>query len=283
MSEVVPALDTGLLDELTALASRAAAAILAVSRDKLSVRSKSDQSPVTAADEASDAAIGSGLTQLLPGMRIVSEESPRTVKPGPSFVLVDPLDGTREFLAGRDEYTINIAVIVDHRPLVGVIAAPALGLVYRGIVGRGAERLRLAPGTGPTRDSEIIAIRTRPAAAGGLVATVSRSHLEPATEAFLHRVGIHDRISSGSALKFCRVAEGAADIYPRLSPTSEWDIGAGHAIVAAAGGIVTAPDQTPLRYGEATGDFRVPAFIAWGDPMAAGSTESRDRRPGVTG
>jgi 3'(2'), 5'-bisphosphate nucleotidase len=283
MSELAPAADTGLLNELTALASRAAAAILAVSRDRLAVRSKSDQSPVTAADEASDATIASGLAQLLPGIVIVSEESPRTVNPGPSFVLVDPLDGTREFLAGRDEYTINIAIIVDHRPLVGVIAAPALGLVYRGIVGRGAERLRLTPGAGLAQASEVVAIRTRTAPAGGLVAAVSRSHLEPATEAFLQGVDVHDRISSGSALKFCRIAEGTADLYPRLSPTSEWDVGAGHAIVAAAGGIVTAPDRTPLKYGGASGDFRVPAFIAWGDPTAAGSRESRVGWPGVTG
>jgi 3'(2'), 5'-bisphosphate nucleotidase len=283
MSKAAPAADTGLLDGLTALASQAAAAILAVGRDNLAVRSKSDQSPVTAADEASDVAIGSGLAQLLPGMTIVSEESPRTVKPGPSFVLVDPLDGTREYLAGRDEYTINIAVIVDHRPLMGVIAAPALGLVYRGIVGHGAERLRLTPGSRPTQASETVAIRTRIASAEGLVATVSRSHLEPTTEAFLHRLGVHDRISSGSALKFCRIAEGTADIYPRLSPTSEWDIGAGDAIVVAAGGIVTAPDRKPLTYGGTAGDFRVSAFIAWGDPAVAGSTESQVGSPGVTG
>jgi 3'(2'), 5'-bisphosphate nucleotidase len=240
---------------------------------------KADQSPLTAADLRAHRLIVERLGALVPALPVLSEEAAHTPFTERSrwqrYWLVDPLDGTREFLAGRDEYTINIAIIVDHRPLVGVIAAPALGLVYRGIVGRGAERLRLTPGAGLAEASEVVAIRTRTAPAGGLVAAVSRSHLEPATEAFLQGVDVHDRISSGSALKFCRIAEGTADLYPRLSPTSEWDVGAGHAIVAAAGGVVTAPDRTPLKYGGARGDFRVPAFIAWGDPTAAGSRESR--------
>jgi 3'(2'), 5'-bisphosphate nucleotidase len=234
-------------------------------------RLKQDRSPVTAADEASDSVIAKGLSQILPGIPIVSEETsaqPRIV-PGTSFVLVDPLDGTKEFLTGTSEYTVNIALVIDGQPAAGFISAPALGLLYRGIVGRGAERLRLTPGAPPAQASEVTAIRTRLRPAEGLVATVSRSHLEATTEAFLECLPVVSRLSCGSALKFCRIAEGSADIYPRLSPTSEWDVAAGHALVTAAGGFLTRPDGRPLSYGRAEVDFRIPAFVAWGDLAAA--------------
>jgi 3'(2'), 5'-bisphosphate nucleotidase len=266
-----PAVDTGLADRLTALASQAAAAILAIRPSMSAARLKQDRSPVTAADEASDLVIAKGLSQILPGIPLVSEETntqPR-IAPGTSFVLVDPLDGTKEFLTGTSEFTVNIALVIDGRPAVGFISAPALGLLYRGIVGRGAERLRLAPGAPPAQASEVTAIRTRLRPAEGLVATVSRSHLEATTEAFLQRLPVVSRLSCGSALKFCRIAEGSADIYPRLSPTSEWDVAAGHALVTAAGGFLTGPDGRPLSYGRAEVDFRIPAFVAWGDPAAA--------------
>jgi 3'(2'), 5'-bisphosphate nucleotidase len=252
--------DQELADALTDLVARAGDAILAVAPTALRTRLKADQSPVTAADEAADAVIAEGLARLLPGLAVVSEESGARAGPlGETFALVDPLDGTKEFVAGHDEYTVNLAIVADGSPIAGFIAAPALGLLFRGIVGRGAERL--------ARDAAApVAIRCRPAPAGALTATVSRSHLDPATSAFLDTLGVAARMTCGSALKFCRVAEGAADVYPRLSPTSEWDTAAGHAIVVAAGGVVTTPAGAPLRYGAWRQGFAVPGFIARGDP-----------------
>ena len=257
---VAQAIDTDLVAALTDVVTRAAAAILAIAPAQLQTRVKADHTPVTTADEAADATIADGLARLMPAMAVVSEESlPRTTALDGTFALVDPLDGTKEFIAGRAEYTINIAIVSDGRPIAGFVAAPALGLLFRGVVGRGAERLTLDRSAAP------VTIRCRPNPTGPLVAAVSRSHLDADTVAFLDRLAVAERMAFGSALKFCRIAEGAADVYPRLSPTSEWDIAAGHAIVAAAGGLVTAPSGEALRYGHAAADFKVPGFIAWGD------------------
>jgi 3'(2'), 5'-bisphosphate nucleotidase len=240
---------------------RAAAAILAIAPGALDTRFKADKSPVTAADEAADAVIAQGLARLMPGIPVVSEESrDRPAALGQTFVLVDPLDGTKEFVAGLAEYTVNLAIVTGGEPIAGFIAAPALGSLYRGVVGQGAERLDL------DRSAATVAIRCRPAPASGLVAVASRSHFTPATAEFLQRVGTASQISCGSSLKFCRIAEGAADVYPRLAEMSEWDIAAGHALVTAAGGLMTTPSGVPLRYGNAAQGFNVPGFIAWGDP-----------------
>jgi 3'(2'), 5'-bisphosphate nucleotidase len=264
------AADAGLLDELTAIASRAAAAIVAIAASALGQRSKPDHSPVTIADEASQDVIFEGLAHLLPGVPVVSEEATAAVVPaslGRQFILVDPLDGTRELLAGRDEFTVNIALVSDGQPIVGVVAAPARGIVWRGMLGVGAERFVLAPGSEPKAARERAPIHTRARPEHALVALVSRSHLDPATEAYIERLKPSERISCGSSLKFCRLAEGAADIYPRLTPTSEWDIAAGHAVLACAGGAVTMPDGGALVYGRP--GFLIPAFIAWGNRTAA--------------
>jgi 3'(2'), 5'-bisphosphate nucleotidase len=153
--------------------------------------------------------------------------------------------------------------------LLGVVAAPALGLLWRGLVGRTAERLRLDE-AGRTA-AEPIRTRRLPAKGNPWIATVSRSHRDAMTEAFIDSRPGAIRQEVGSAVKFCRVAEGAADIYPRLAPTSEWDVAAGHAIVTAAGGKVVDANGAPLRFGEGKSGFIVPAFIAWGDPAAADS------------
>jgi len=260
-SGAVGTIDAALVAALTDLVADAADAILAIAPAALATRLKADQSPVTAADEAADAVIVRGLARLLPGIPVVSEESrDRPNALGEMFVLVDPLDGTKEFVAGVGEYTVNVAIIAGGEPIAGFVAAPALGLVYRGVVGRGAERLRLGDTAAP------VAIRCRPAPPSGLVAAASRSHFTAATAAFLDRVGVTSRMSCGSSLKFCRLAEGAIDVYPRLSEISEWDIAAGHALVTAAGGMVTTPNGAPLRYGRTDHGFNVPGFIAWGDP-----------------
>ncbi|MGD9769703.1 MAG: 3'(2'),5'-bisphosphate nucleotidase CysQ [Pseudolabrys sp.] len=258
-----------LLDELTTIVSTASAAILKIRAGSLETRTKADLSPVTAADEAAEATILSGLTGVLPGVPVISEEAAeRTppIGPGPEFVLVDPLDGTRELVAGRDEFTVNVALVKEGRPYLGIVAAPALGLLWRGYPGRGAERLRLAA-DGTTGGAEAIRSRTCPPA--GLVAAISRSHLDAETLAFLARLPVGRTISCGSAIKFCQVAEGLADVYPRFGTTCEWDIAAGQAVLAAAGGTVLSLGGTELPYGQAVARFRVPGFIAWGDPAAA--------------
>jgi 3'(2'), 5'-bisphosphate nucleotidase len=262
----------GLLDELTSIVSAAAAAIIAACAGSLDTRTKADLTPVTAADHAAEAVILEGLARLFPDTCVVSEEAVGRALPDripDRFVLVDPLDGTRELVAGRDEFTINLAIVDGGRPRLGIVAAPAQGLLWRGIEGSGAERLRLSPGAPANAAQGRSIIRTRPAPRAGLVAAVSRSHLDPQTEALLARLPIAARHACGSALKFCQIAEGSADVYPRFSPTCEWDVAAGHAVLAAAGGVVTTPEGAPLRYGRIAENFRVPAFVAWGDPEAA--------------
>ena len=266
------AADDRLLDELTTVVSAAGAAILAARSGSLDTRTKPDLTPVTAADHAAEAVILEALARLLPGMCIVSEEAAGRAPPQripDSFVLVDPLDGTREFIAGRDEFTINLAVVGDGRPRLGIVAAPAHGLLWRGLEGRGAERLRLSPGAPASAAQARSPIRTRPSPRSGLIAAISRSHLDPQTQAYLARLPISDRRACGSAVKFCQVAEGSADVYARFSPTCEWDVAAGHAVLAAAGGVVNTPEGAPVSYGRMAENFGVPAFIAWGDPSAA--------------
>jgi 3'(2'), 5'-bisphosphate nucleotidase len=247
------------MEQLTAIGIVAAAAILQ-SRNDGQFRVKADGSPVTRADLAAEAVIRDGLSRVVPTLPIVSEEQAERERPkmSASYFLVDPLDGTREFIAGRDEYTVNIGLISDGAPILGVIIAPALGLIWRGIVGRGAERLEFSS----DKISRPQPIHTRPRPRGELVVMVSRSHLDGPTQAYLDGLGHTRRIACGSSVKFCRLAEGAADHYPRLGPTRDWDVAAGHAVLAAAGGSVLAPDGEPLRYGAP--DRRIPGFLAWG-------------------
>jgi 3'(2'), 5'-bisphosphate nucleotidase len=255
----------GLMQPLTELVMRAGAAILAVNRAAMKVDGKADGSPVTEADLAADRIIAEGLARLIPEVPVLSEE--RVERGGQvyagSFFLIDPLDGTKEFVAGRDEFTVNLALVTNGTPLLGIIDAPALGLIWRGLVGRGAERL--TKGT-----VEPIHTRTHPKRGEPWIVAVSRSHGDSKTEAFIENRPGAVREVLGSAVKFGRVAEGGADIYPRLSPTCEWDVAAGHAIVTAAGGKITDAKGAALQFGRGHGGFIVPAFIAWGDPSAAG-------------
>jgi 3'(2'), 5'-bisphosphate nucleotidase len=258
-----------LMEPLTDLVLRAGAAILAVDRRAMRIEDKADGSPVTEADLAADGVIGEGLARLIADVPTLSEERahPASLPYRGSFFLIDPLDGTKEFLAGRSEFTINLALVTNGTPLLGIIGAPALGLVWRGLVGRGAERLR-TEGTS-AKAAEPIHTRPLPRRGDPWIAAVSRSHGDARSEAFIaSRPGaVRERL--GSAVKFGRLAEGAVDIYPRLAPTSEWDVAAGHALVTAAGGKITDAQGGALQFGKRREGFIVPEFIAWGDPLAA--------------
>jgi 3'(2'), 5'-bisphosphate nucleotidase len=266
---------SALLEPLTAIVAKAAAAIRTMPAATVARRVKNDASTVTAADEASERIILDELAALAPGVPVVSEELMTREAPPPlgeRFFVVDPLDGTREYVAGRDAYAVNLALVENGRPVLGIVASPARNILWRGIVGHGAERLiigkdaeRLAIGTGAQR----LTIRTRPWPGADAVAAISHSHLDAGTQAFLTRLQLTRRLPMGSALKFSLIAEGGADVYPRFSETSEWDVAAGHALIVAAGGTVIATDGTPLLYGRTEVNFRVPGFIAWGDPAHA--------------
>jgi 3'(2'), 5'-bisphosphate nucleotidase len=258
-----------LIGPLTELVIRAGAAILAVDRSAMKVDGKLDGSPVTEADFAADRIIGEGLARLAPRISSLSEERVHLATPPykDSFFLIDPLDGTKEFVAGRNEFTINLALVTEGKPLLGIVGAPGLGLVWRGLVGRGAERLTIVDMS--VRATQRIRTRRCPPPGKPWTVAVSRSHGDARTEAFIERRPGAVRAELGSAVKFGRVAEGEADIYPRLGPTSEWDVAAGHAVVIAAGGKVTDSKGAELHFGLNRENFIVPEFIAWGDPAAA--------------
>ena len=247
-----------LLPEIVALADRAGAVILEHYQGDVAVRAKADASPVTAADEAAEAVILVRLAELTPEIPVVAEE---TVAAGHvpeigdgQFWLVDPLDGTKEFLSRNGEFTVNIALIEGREPILGVVLAPARDQAWWGARGRGA--------TARDADGGTHAIAVRKAPADGLVAIASRSHRDAETQAFLDQAGVGKCISAGSSLKFCLVAEGKADLYPRFGRTMEWDVAAGHAVLAAAGGRVTTRAGAPLLYRKP--GLENPPFIARG-------------------
>jgi 3'(2'), 5'-bisphosphate nucleotidase len=236
------------------------------------VRTKRDNSPVTIADEKAEELILTLLRARAPAISIVAEESAArgvlTSIDG-SFILVDPLDGTREFIAGNGEFTINIALVQGAAPIAGAVYAPALGRLWFG--GKRAFTCEASVGA-PLKDrSSWRRIETRAAPAGALVALASRSHCDPATEAFLSKLPISERRSAGSSLKFCALAEGTADVYPRFAPTMEWDTAAGDAVLRAAGGVVLSVEGGPLLYGKKRSNLRNGGFVAWGDAHLAAS------------
>jgi 3'(2'), 5'-bisphosphate nucleotidase len=253
----MPNLDR-VLPAIVALADRAGAVILEHYQGDVAVRAKADASPVTAADEAAEAVILAGLAELTPQIPVVAEETVAAghvpeIGDGP-FWLVDPLDGTKEFLSRNGEFTVNIALIEAREPVLGVVLAPARASAWWGARGKGA---MARDAQGATR-----AITVRKAPADGVVAIASRSHRDAETQAFLDQAGVGKCISAGSSLKFCLVAEGKADLYPRFGRTMEWDVAAGHAVLAAAGGRVTTRDGAPFLYRKP--GFENPPFIARG-------------------
>ncbi|ALK08269.1 3'(2'),5'-bisphosphate nucleotidase CysQ family protein [Blastochloris viridis] len=231
---------------------------------------KPDGSPVTEADRASEAIVLAGLAELLPDVPVASEEAVAAgVTPPQSdrLILVDPLDGTKEFLAGNGEYAVNIGLVADGKPVLGVVHAPVTGETWLGVVGVGAWYAAPAEaGLAPRTAWKPIRCRPRPAVP---TVVLSRTHLDPATEREVAALGPIHCLRHGSALKFTLIAEGRADLYPRLAPVCEWDIAAGHALVAAAGGDVTAADGTPLTYCHAGAGYLVPNFRARGLPATA--------------
>jgi 3'(2'), 5'-bisphosphate nucleotidase len=246
-----------LLPKILALADRAGAVILEHYAGEIVAATKADRSPVTEADEAAERVILAGLAELTPDIPAVAEEA--VAKGGlpelrsGRFWLVDPLDGTREFLSKNGEFTVNIGLIEGRQPILGVVLAPAKGLAWWGSMGQGA--CRREGGT-------VSQIRVRPRPARAAVAVASRSHRDAETDAWLGAEGITDTVSAGSSLKFCLVAEGKADVYPRFGPTMEWDTAAGHAVLRAAGGRVLTTAGEPFLYVKP--GFRNPGFIAYG-------------------
>lgn len=248
----------GVLDVARA-AGRAISEIYA--RADLKVETKADQSPLTAADRAAHEVIAAGLARLSPDIPLWSEESAAidwdTRRHWPEFWLVDPLDGTREFIKRNGEFTVNIALVRGHAPVLGVIHAPVLKRDYYGYTGGGAFR---SDGGRPGEP-----IRVRSPALPPVRVAGSRSHRGSSLDDILANLGDHTLVSMGSSLKFCLVAEGEADFYPRLGPTSEWDTAAAQAVVEAAGGAVLDLQGQPLRYNTRR-DVLNPFFIARGDP-----------------
>jgi 3'(2'),5'-bisphosphate nucleotidase len=226
------------------------------------VHHKQDASPVTAADHAAEAIILGHLARLAPSIPVVAEEEAaagRVPQVGKEFFLVDPLDGTKEFVARRGEFTVNIALIRDGLPVLGVVFAPANQKLFAGDVAAGkAFRSAQKPDSAEVADREPIRVRPRPAQ--GLTAVASRSHGNRETQNYLQQSHIAATVTVGSSLKFCWVAAGEADVYPRLGPTMEWDTAAGQAVLMAAGGKVVTLEGVPLRYGKP--EFRNPSFVA---------------------
>lgn len=245
------------------LALKAGDTIMQIYETDFDVDFKDDNSPVTKADVAAEAVILEGLRRAFPDLPIVAEEEVargNTPRIGDYFVLVDPLDGTREFTSRNGAFTVNIALIHNHHPVAGVVHAPALKRTFAGaLAARNAFELI---------NGKPVPIHVRKADPGRITAVASRSHRDEKTDAFLTKSGVADTVSIGSSLKFCLVATGEADLYPRFGRTMEWDTAAGHAVLSAAGGSVTNEDGSPFLYGKQNqaddADFANPAFIARG-------------------
>ncbi|MGH8363477.1 MAG: 3'(2'),5'-bisphosphate nucleotidase CysQ [Gammaproteobacteria bacterium] len=252
--------DARMLEPLLNIAEAAGRRILEIYATDFSVQQKADHSPVTAADLAAQEIIVQGLKLLTPDLPVLSEESSQIPfaerRRWDRYWLVDPLDGTKEFISRNGDFTVNIALVQQHAPVVGVVHIPAEDLSYYGVVNAGAYRRK----TGGVPEP----IHVRPLGNGPVRVVASRSHRGEVLDGYLAKLGAHETLSRGSALKFCLVAEGAADVYPRLGPTSEWDTAAGHAVLLAAGGHVINVGGSPLSY-NLKESLLNPHFIAYAD------------------
>jgi 3'(2'), 5'-bisphosphate nucleotidase len=262
-----------LLEDIAVATREAGAAILEIVARGFAVERKDDLSPVTEADRAAELIILAALAKAAPGVPVIAEEevaAGRIPAHGDTYFLVDPLDGTKEFVRGGDDYTVNIGLIADGQPLLGAVFSPARSTLHAGLIGDGAW----------LEDSDgRRAIQTRERGEA-ITAVASKSHFnQPTADYLAEAVGECDYTGIGSSLKFCIVAEGKADIYPRLSPTSEWDTAAGHAVLLAAGGRVDGPDGNPLAYGKqafinrgfvATAGWKAPPIGPFLHPFSGG-------------
>jgi 3'(2'), 5'-bisphosphate nucleotidase len=266
-----PAAEAVELEALILIAMAAGKEIMAVRAGRIDARAKADGSLVTEADERAEAVIGAALARLAPGVPMIGEEAAaagRAPDPGALFFCVDPLDGTRDFVgADRGEFTVNIALIADGAPVKGVVLAPATGEVFAGEPGR-AVKGRWAGGDAAPALAPIGAARTRPANGWRVIAS-RHSGANDSTARFIAALGDTQCANSSSSIKFCRLAEGGADIYPRFGDVCEWDIAAGHAVLAAVGGSLMDLHGAPLRYGKRAEMFLVPGFVACANDAAA--------------
>jgi 3'(2'), 5'-bisphosphate nucleotidase len=258
------AADHELLEAMVVAAIEAGRVAHKIYREGFAVQRKADQSPVTEADQAAEAVILEHLQRAAPAIPVIAEEevaAGRIPAIGSEFFLVDPLDGTKEFIQKRGDFTVNIALVRAGSPVLGVVYAPANSSLYAGDASAGvafrSDQSTDDSGIAPRRPMKV-----RETPANGLTVVSSRSHSTPETDAYLASYNVVERVSVGSSLKFCLVAAGEADLYPRLGPTMEWDTAAGHAVLVAAGGSVWAPGGQPLRYGKPP--FRNSFFIASG-------------------
>lgn len=243
------------------------------------VGTKTDCSPVTEADTAAEAIILAGLRSTYPALPLIAEEAVaggQVPEIGDTFVLIDPLDGTREFTSRNGAFTVNIALVENGVPVAGIVHAPALGRTFGGIVSNaatGTQDSEQTAGAFEIVNATRQAISTRKSAEQDRIAVASLSHRDTDTDAFLKAAHVEKIVSIGSSLKFCLLAAGEADLYPRYGRTMEWDTAAGHAVLAAAGGIVTRTNGAAFLYGKKNqindADFANPGFIAYGDPSLA--------------
>lgn len=270
------------LEEYGALVEALLPAVLAAGRVEMhhfaagvAVETKADTTPVTIADHEAEEILTEALHRTAPGIPVIAEEAVaagRVPAVQDAFFLVDPLDGTRAFIKGSAEFTINIGLVVARQPVFGIIYAPALNQFYATIGPKEAIEAELAPNEETPAFAELALKRlaTRAPDPNALVAFASRSHATQSTDEFLKHLPITEKRRASSSLKFCLIARGEADLYARLGQTSEWDTAAGQAILTAAGGCVTTLDGAPLGYGKRDGGYANPHFIAWGrEPMLA--------------
>lgn len=253
-------------DTLARIALAAGQEIMRIYRTDFSVERKLDNSVLTEADERAEAIILKGLAEAEPELQVIAEESVaggHVPEHGNRFALVDPLDGTKEFVDRNGEFTVNIAIIEHGRPVMGVVYAPALQRLFVAESPSFAWQAKAAPDGPPPAKRQPLTVR--PAPAEGLTAVASKSHRSPETDAWLEKYPIAELAGAGSALKFCLVAAGEADVYPRLGRTMEWDTAAGQAVVEAAGGRVLTLDGAPLLYGKRARGYDNPHFVVYGD------------------
>ncbi len=264
MDQLSPSERNRLARLFAAIASDAGVAVMDVYNSDFETRTKADRSPVSDADEKAEEIILARLEKDLPGVPVLAEE--RSAREGvgatiaDAFLLVDPVDGTKEFVQRKGDFTVNIGLIMGGRPVAGVVYAPARRELYFG----GAEARMIEAFEPGAKAGDGRVLKTRAYPEGGLTAITSSSHLNEETKKLLARLPIASQTAIGSSLKFCWVAAGRADVYPRWGPTMEWDTAAGHAVLEAAGGMMLKPDGSPFLYGKGAQGFENGPFVAWG-------------------